>query len=304
MNKRRPPTGRHSVLPLKNDTSGAFLPWLIAPMVLLCALAIAAVFILNSLIGRWERDLVGTITVEIAAAPGDAQKSSKETWRRSETAIALLKETPGILSAQTLDRERVAALLEPWLGGSDLLAELPLPMLIDVAVDPQNMPDLTALSARIATAVPGVSIDDHRLWFSKLTGLSRRIEWLALSTALLIAAVTSTMVVFATHTGMAIHRETVRLLHQIGATDDYIAREFARHAALLGLKGGLMGLVPTIPLMIAIETVSARMESGFVAGLSLPWLGWAVVLTLPLLTAALAMLTARLTVHRVLTRMI
>lgn len=303
MIKRLFPTSRRSVLPLKNDTTDAFLPWLIAPMVLLCALAIAAVFILNNLIGRWERDLVGTITIEIAAAPGDAQKSSKETWRRSETAIALLKDTPGILSARTLDREHIAALLEPWLGGNDLLTELPLPMLIDVAVDPQNMPDLTALSARITAAVPGASIDDHRLWFSKLTGLSRRIEWLALSTALLIAAVTSTMVVFATHTGMAIHRETVRLLHQIGATDDYIAREFAHHAALLGLKGGMMGLVPTIPLMIAIETVSSRMESGFVAGLSLPWPGWAVVLTLPLLTAALAMLTARLTVHRVLARM-
>jgi cell division transport system permease protein len=46
------------------------------------------------------------------------------------------------------------------------------------------------------------------------------------------------------------------------------------------------------------------MEGGFLADLSLPFLGWLAVLLLPLAAALLAMLTARLTVHASLTRML
>jgi len=295
---------RRSDLPLKDDPTSRFLPWLIAPMVFLCAVALAGVFILNSLIGRWDRDVSGTLTVEIAAAPGNARESAERTAQRVDAAVKLLSQAPGVTRARALTQEQLVGLLAPWLGNTDLLKELPLPALIDVTVKPEAMPDLDALSAQLGKAVPGASLDDHRVWLSRLIGISRAIEWLAIAIVVLIGGVTSATVVYATRTGMAVHQPVIEVLHLIGATDDYVARQFADRAFVLGLKGGLAGLLMIIPVVAALRYSTSRIEGGFLPDLSLPFLGWLAVLLLPAAAALLAMLTARLTVHASLSRML
>jgi len=292
--------GRRSDLPLKDDATSRFLPWLVAPMVFLCGIALAGVFILNALIGRWDRDVSGTLTVEIAAAPGEASESAERTRQRVETALRLLNDTPGIIRARALTQDQLVALLAPWLGNSDLLHELPLPALIDVSMRDDPPPDLAALSQKLSQAVPGTSLDDHRVWLSKLINLSRSIEWLAVGMVLVIGAVTSATVVYATRTGMAVHREVIEVLHLIGATDDYIARQFADRAFALGLKGGVIGFAINAPFLFGLDMFARRLEGGFLTGLSLPVPGWIAVLLLPLMAALLAMLTARGTVHQTL----
>ena len=294
---------RRSDLPITDDATSRFLPWLIAPMVFLCAVALASVFVLSGLIGRWDRDVSGTLTVEIAAAAGEAGAAAERTRDRVAQAIALLKATPGITRARPLSQDQLVALLAPWLGNSDLLSELPLPALIDVSIEAGAAVDLDGLSRKLAESVPGASLDDHRIWLAKLIDLSRSIEWLAIGIVVLIGGVTSATVVYATRTGMAVHREVIEVLHLIGATDDYIARQFAHRAFILGLRGGLFGLALNLPILIAIGVGAKRMEGGFLADLSLPLIGWAAVLALPAFAAALAMLTARATVHGTLARM-
>jgi cell division transport system permease protein len=291
---------RRSDLPLEQDATSRFLPWLVAPMVFLCAVALASVFILNSLIGRWDRDVSGTLTVEIAASAGDAAESAERTRDKVEKTIALLNGFPGIASARALSQDQLVKLLAPWLGNSDLLKELPLPALIDVTTVPDTPPDLVALSAKLTQSVSGASVDDHRVWLSRLIGLSRSIELLAVAIVVLIGGVTSATVFYATRTGMAIHQEVIEVLHLIGAPDDYVARQFADRAFALGLKGGVIGLVLTVPILAAIGLTTRRMEGGFLAELSLPMAGWVSVLLLPVVAALLAMVTARATVHRTL----
>jgi cell division transport system permease protein len=292
--------GRRSDLPLKDDATSRFLPWLVAPMVFLCAVALAGAFILNGLIGRWDRDVSGTITIEIAAAPGEASESAERTREAVERAVRLLSATPGVVSARPLSQEQLVNLLAPWLGNSELLKELPLPALIDVTTRPDANIDLRALAAKLAQSVPGASLDDHRAWLARLIDLSRSIEWLAISIVLLIGGVTSATVFYATRTGMAVHQEVIEVLHLIGAPDDYIARQFADRAFVLGLKGGLIGLALNIPVLLAISFGTQRLEGGLLVDLSLPLWGWAAVAALPAVAAALAMLTARATVHRTL----
>lgn len=299
-----PFAARRSDLPLQGDATSRFLPWLIAPMVFLCAVALAGALILNTLIGRWNRDVSGTLTVEIAAAPGDAAESAAATRQRVEQAEALLSATPGIAQAHALTQTQLVALLEPWLGNTDLLKELPLPALIDVTVNPEARPDLADLSQRLSKAIPGASLDDHRAWLSRLIGISRSIEGLAVVVVILIGGITSAVVVYATRTGMAVHQDVIEVLHLVGATDDYIARQFADRAFTLGLRGGLFGLGLIIPVTTVLAYTTRRIEGGFLADLSLPVPGWVAVLLLPLAAALLAMITARLTVHGSLARML
>ncbi|HIJ38481.1 MAG TPA: cell division protein [Rhodospirillaceae bacterium] len=295
---------KRSDLPLEKDASSKFVPWLVAPMVFLSAVALAGAFILSTLIARWDRDVSGTLTVEIAAAPGEASLSGDRTRAKVEQTLRILESTPGVARARALTQEQLVNLLAPWLGNSDLLRELPLPALLDVTLSQDVNVDLAALSKTLAQSVPGASLDDHRIWLARLIRLSRAIQWLAVSIVVLIGVVTSATVYFATRTAMAVHHDVIEVLHLIGAADSYIARQFADRALLLGLKGGLFGLGLTIPVVAMINFGTEQMEGGFLADLSLPLLGWVCVLLLPLVAALLAMLTARAAVYRSLAQML
>jgi cell division transport system permease protein len=296
--------GGRSDLPLAGDATSRFLPWLIAPMVFLAAVALAVSFCLASLVARWDTDVSGTLTVEIPVAAGPADQVQVKMKAAVDKAIAAIKATPGVTDAQALSQEKLAALLAPWLGNPDLVKDLPLPALIDVAVEPSARPDLGDLQQRLTTAAPGASIDDHRLWLARLIDLGRTVAWTAIAIVVLVGLVASATVIYATRTGMSVHAGVIEVLHLIGATDDYIARQFAWRAFSLALKGGIAGLVLTLPVLAAVVIESRRIEGGFLADLTLPAVGWAACAASPVVAALLAMVTARITVHGTLARMV
>jgi cell division transport system permease protein len=293
--------GRRSDLPLKGDATSRFVPWLVALMTFLAAVAVAGVFVLSGLIERWDRDVSGTLTVQVMPVGGD--KGEALTDERVREALDLMRRQPGITAAEALGKDRILALLEPWLGNTDIVRDLPLPRLIDVSVDPAARLDVAGLADRLAKEVPGASLDDHRVWLSRLINLSRTIEWLAIGIVGLIGLVTSATIIYATRTGMAVHKGVVEVLHLIGAQDDYVARQFADRAFALGFAGGLVGLGMAVPALMAIGWAARRLEGGFLPSLSLSLPGFVAIGLLPLAAAVLAMVTARLTVHGTLARM-
>ncbi len=293
--------GRHSDLPLRNDASSRFLPWLVALMVFLTSVAVAAMFVLNGLVDRWDRDIAGTLTVQIAPALGP--EGALGTRERVDAALAVLQDTRGVLTARALTKAELSALVEPWLGSSGLIEDLPLPQLIDVTLDPDARPDLDALAQRLGERVPGASLDDHRIWLSRLIDLSRTVEWIALAVVALIGTVTALTVVYATRTGMAVHREVIEVLHLTGARDAYVARQFAEHTFMLCLRGGLLGVAMAVPVLVGVASTARGVRGGFLPDLSLPLTGWLAIALLPAAAAALAMITARVTVHRTIARM-
>ncbi len=296
--------GGRSDLPLKDDATSRFLPWLIAPMVFLSAVALAAAFTLTSLVGSWDHDVSGTLTIEIPAASGPANVAEAQTKQSVEKALKILRATHGVREAQALSADKMATLLEPWLGNPDLLKDLPLPAMIDVTIDPRDRPDLTALTDNLTAAVPGATIDDHRVWLSRLIELGRTIALTALGIVGLVGLVTAATVIYATRTGMAVHRDVIEVLHMIGATDDYIARQFAARAFTLAFKGGIAGLILTLPVIAAVIVETRRIEGGFLSDLYFPLIGWVACAVLPVVAALISMATARITVHSTLVRLV
>ncbi|HEX9488912.1 MAG TPA: cell division protein, partial [Stellaceae bacterium] len=159
-------------IPLNRDGSGRFLPWLIALMVYLAGLALAGTLVLNGALQRWDRSLVGTLTVQLPPAPTDPGKGDGGL----AAALQLLRITPGVVSAEPLSGEAVSRLVEPWLGNALTAEELALPRLIDLRIDLDQPPDLATLKTRLAVAASGAVLDDHRAWFDRLALLMLSIE--------------------------------------------------------------------------------------------------------------------------------
>jgi cell division transport system permease protein len=289
-------------IPLSRDGSVRFLPWIIALMVYLAGIALAGTLVLDGVLKRWDHGLVGTLTVQLPMAEDGKSDGGLAVVLR------LLRATPGVISAQALDRDAISRLIEPWLGTSLSPAELALPQLIDLRVDPEKPPDLATLRVRLAAAAPNAVLDDHRQWVERLAGLVLSIEVTALGIVLLIGAAAVLTVVFTTRAGLAVHHGVIEVLHLIGARDGYIAGQFERQALDLGLRGGIGGLALTVATIIGIahagEAVTVLGEQvRLLPALELaPW-HWLLLALLPLGAALIAMITARVTVLRALARM-
>lgn len=286
-----------------SEGAGRFLPWVVAVMVFFAALAGAAGLALHQATGAWRNDLANTITIEIP--PGEIPSGEMPSGAQAMvTAVtAALRQTAGIAQVRPLPVSEIAALLQPWLGGGDLINELPLPRLIDVRLSPDEPADLALLAKRLAAIGPGIRIDDHQIWLGKLIRLSRSLQWMMLACLAMICFATCAVVIFGTRAAFTAHLEVVKLLHVMGARDGYIARLFLWRALTMGLKGGLIGLGVTAMALYALSRLAADLEGPLFGNLTLTPLGLLALACLPLVAALLTALAARYTVLRELSRM-
>jgi len=287
---------RRTDLPLDRDASGRFLPWLVAVMVYLAALALICAIGANKVVTRWDQGLAGRMTVQVPT-------SEPEGDNRADEVLAALKAIPGVRSAETLGAEEIARLLEPWLGTGAAYQDLPMPTLIAVRIDRAAPPDMAQLRRRLTQIAPGTVLDDHQSWLGKLLDLARSVQLVAALVVGLVGASAVTMVIFATRMGLSVHGRVIELLHLVGAQDSYVASQFQAHALRLALRGGVLGLLMAVLTVLLVANLLGQSDAVALPDLSLLPIEWSLLPLLPLVVALIAMVTARLTVLRTLGRM-
>ena len=290
---------QHFDLPLGEDGSGRFVPWIVAVMVYLARLSVAAGMAVNRSVDKWNIGLEGTVTVEIAASNAAAENAGERMAR----ALSLLRETAGVRSAIPIPDDEIARLLEPWLGQGDVPLTLPIPQLIDVRLEAGTKLDLDALGTLLANAVPGARLDDHQYWTERLSDFGRSVQITSAFIVALVALAGVGTVVFATRAGLAIHREVIELMHLVGSRDSYIAGQFQAHAMSLSLRGGVVGLALGAATLGVLRGIAAPIEGSLLPTVNITAGAWAVLAALPLLAGLIATITARVTVVRALREM-
>jgi len=287
---------RRTDLPLDRDASGRFLPWLVAVMVYLAALALICAIGANKVVARWDQGLAGRMTVQVPAGESGSDA-------HAGAILTALTETPGVREAEILGAEEIARLLEPWLGTGAAYQDLPMPTLIAVRIDRTAPPDISQLRRRLTQIAPGTVLDDHQSWLGKLLDLARSVQLVAGLVVGLVGASAVTMVIFATRMGLSVHGRVIELLHLVGAQDSYVASQFQAHALRLALRGGVLGLLLAILTVLLVANLLGQGDAVALPDLSLLPIEWSLLPLLPLLVALIAMVTARLTVLRTLGRM-
>lgn len=283
-------------LPLRQDASGRFLPWIIALMVYLAAVGGMALIWLGGALQTWNEQLTTTWTLEV---PADA------TPTRVEMTLAALRQARGIVSARLLDPGETSKLLEPWLGSSVPIDTLPLPKLIDIRVDPATPVNLPELHQELDSIVPYAQLEDNAAQLGGMRQLALRVEGVIGAGVAAAALLVIAIVVFTARIGLAIHGSVIELLHLLGAPDAYIARQFQVHALWLGLRGGIIGDIAAAVTVAVLGPASHALAlplPGTTQGI-LDWRLWVLLIAALLTAGFVAMVTARLAVLRQLARM-
>lgn len=274
----------------------------VAIMTFLAALTVGAAQFAAGTAARWQVMMASEVTVQIK--PQGARSIEGDIVKATD----ILRGTSGVASVKVFSREDSAKLLEPWLGPAAGIEGLPIPRLIAVRLDTTQPPDLGALGRSVAEAVPSASIDDHRSWTKRLGRISDLLLAASLFALVLVLTATGLAIVFATRGAMAGNREIIEVLHFIGADDRYIAGQFQSHFAILGVRGGLIGGIAAIIVLITLNLTS-RLTAGLLDGISLSEVAvpgleiFGATLVVVALVGLIAGIASRMTVHRTIGRL-
>ena len=259
---RRNAGGRADPIGLRGALADRLLVALIAAMALFATCALAGHEAVSQLAARWQQGANAAVTVQIP----------NPTPARMEAALGALRALPAVRQAQAVDPARMAELLRPWLGD---VAGLPLPGVIelrlaDLAADPVLIGD------RVAEAVPGAVTEAHGVFVARLAAVARAVSAAALAALLLVAVVGASVVVLAVRAGIAARRDSVMVLHMLGAADRDIAGRFARRTAWLAVLGAILGVALAAALLWALSQLAGPMLPE-ITPQDLPWIALAAI---------------------------
>lgn len=259
---RRNAGGRADPIGLRGALADRLLVALIGAMALFATCALAGHEAVSQLAKRWQQGANAAVTVQIP----------NPTPARMEAALGALRALPAVRQAQAVDPARMAELLRPWLGD---VAGLPLPGVIelrlaDLAADPVLIGD------RVAEAVPGAVTEAHGVFVARLAAVARAVSAAALAALLLVAVVGASVVVLAVRAGIAARRDSVMVLHMLGAADRDIAGRFARRTAWLAVLGAILGVALAAALLWALSQLAGPMLPE-ITPQDLPWIALAAI---------------------------
>lgn len=282
------------------SAEGRALVGVIAILSFLAALCACAAQLVAAASAQWRSAIVQEMTIQLKPLP---QRDMEADVRR---AAEIARLTAGVAEARPMPKGEAERLLEPWLGSGLDLADLPVPRLIVLKLDPAASVDLDALRQRLAAEAPGASLDDHGLWVARLSTMARAVVGVALAIVLLVFVATGLAVTFATRGAVAANREVVDVLHFVGADDAFIAREFQRRFFRMGLKGGAIGGALALLLIALAGFLIARWRGSatrdqielLFGAFDLGWQGYVSAVAVAALASVMTAAVSRLTVRR------
>lgn len=270
------------------------LPVLVAAMSFLAALALAGTLASAQLATAWQAQASATLTIQVPQ-PDDPDASGKAA--RLQAVLAALRKMPDVADPQVVGAAAQNALLAPWLGETVAQLGLALPGAITARWTGPGAPD--ALIPALDAVSPGTLVDAGAVWARRVAALTGSLQACALAVLAIVALIAAAVVALAARAGLALQRETIAILHGLGALDGDIAGRFALRVTRLVASGAVLGLALALPVLAWLAMLAAPF-SGAAPGsafLGLPAPLWIALPALPVSAAAIGWATAQLTVR-------
>lgn len=289
--RRRLPGGGRRARVLRPARIAGPMAWILAIMVALSVLAAGAALALANFTARSEAALAGGLTVQIV----EADEATREA--RAAAAARALAGDRAVASVVRVPPGELARLVDPWLGTGEQSGAIVLPALIDVRLAPDAGTDaLPRLRSALARVAPGARLDAQAEWLAPATAAIRALRWLAGLLIALLALASAAAVWLAARHAFDANRETIEIVHHLGAGDAQIARLFQRWVLTDAAIGGAVGLALGCGALLLVGDRFAALEAGPAGAGALTASDWLLIAAVPVILALVALFTARRTV--------
>ena len=287
--KRDLVTGRRKEIPLDDEETSIFMYVLTSIYTYLFVIVLAIVMAVNSM-----------APIEDENKHIDVEK----TLEQQNKVLQFMENVTGVKSVRVLGPDDIEKLMTPWLGNKVDISELPIPALLDIGLKDDGSINYDEVTRGLKQITPNASIDNHRLWLNRLLKFASSLKHIALLVLLMVAGICALSIYYSTRTSLWINRESLEILHVVGALDKYIAKQYALNYAKIGFFAGVIGLFVAIPCIILIGKYGISTGSGLINGAELSLFAWVLIMITPLLSSAYSMITSYITVKKSLEKMI
>lgn len=246
-------------------------------------------------LNRWQRGNCNRITIEIPHIDDAVQQ--QEVMHKVQ---AILDKAPWITNWEELNQDQLFNILQSWIGSESLSYDLPMPILIDADITPGGLDNIELLIQQLRTVAAGIVVESHNRWQQILGNMQGLIKTFLHIILFILISIISVLIAIITSELLAIHRPTIETLRFLGATNNYIARQFQNYLIKISFKGSIFGILIAAPTILLIRYI---LQSGGMppSMLEIPYLELMVILGLiPFFCCLLCGLMAKITVFQFL----
>ncbi len=184
----------------------------------------------------WQNDLQSAATVQI---------TGNDQFIKSNEALSILKNQPGVTAVSVLSESENRDLLNPWIGEVELPDDIAVPTLIRLSIDQQSF-NVEKTENALTQAGIEATVDNHRQWSKNLSSTWSRIRFALFLLLAITLSATIGITTFATRSVIHIRQNIIQVLGQVGATDSFIGGLFVKRFLMLGLKSAFIGILVTL----------------------------------------------------------
>lgn len=297
--------GQKNEIPAEDSDSPVFMAVLTSIYMYLFIIMLAIFMAINAMASNWEKDITGAITVQITPIEDENKHiDTAKTQEQLNKVQQFIEQVAGVADVKVLDDQAVQKLMTPWIGNKVDLSTLPIPQLLDVRLKPDADLNYDEMTRGLKLLTPNASIDNHRLWLNRLIKFATSLKTVALAILLMVVSICAFSIYYSARTSLNINIESIKILHIIGAKDDFIAKQYAFDYAKIGLMSGIIGLMVAVPCIILVGKYGISTGSGLLNGAELSNFAWVIIMLTPLFALFYSMLTSYWTVRKTLEKMV
>jgi cell division transport system permease protein len=180
-------------------------------------------------------------------------------------------------SIQEISKNEMEHMLQPWISSGTRINKY-LPTMYEVKL--KNSSDMNVIREKIST---------HAKFLTHTSALKTSINagWklVSITTLILILMLVSigVCVSYISRNIAMLHKHELEILNQVGATDNFIARQMQIIVAKISLVACSVGFICALPIIFMILTTAHSARVGLMATLSLSTANWVMLALLPVL---------------------
>lgn len=231
---------QHKVKPgntllFNRDAASRYVPLIIGLMVFLSTLTLFGTQAVVNYVRNWESSLTPGFTIEI---PGTIHSLAMEQASNSleEEILQAVKSLSGVKSVQIVAQSSLSPFVDPFEEQSTKST------FIDVSLQEGSGPiSRQEIKSVLPWGTPFV-LKNHREWRRSALSIAYAAILIGTIVSILTGLSAITTIAFVSKTGLLVHKNTIEILHLVGARHNYIAGQFQKYAFHLSFKGSLIGL--------------------------------------------------------------
>ncbi len=260
-----------------------FMTAIMSLLTFLSVLALGIALSIGTGVMRWNAQWELFATIQVTNPDNTA--ATKQIIANNSAQIKQINE---------ISTEQMTDLMSPWISGGGILKDY-LPKMWEIEFKSTD-----------AMSSIGEQISKHARFLTHASALksSTGAGWKMILMSSFILALTLGAIGFcisyiARNTAM-LHRRELEILNQIGASDNFVARQMQIIVARISISATTIGFIAATPILLLIISTAHSARVGLMATLGLSGAGWFTLLLLPVLIVVFSIWVTRRTTIKIL----